>query len=227
MIDSLRSRGGLVTLVSLALLVAAGVGVVLLSQTVGGSDMPKAAPPFAAPPGAGTVALNVKSRAGSTVTAVEQKGGNAVQRDIQIPESAKIERLRPIRAADVQPGDFVTAIGIKNEYKNFAIHSIVVHPAGTGTPIDGVLKSGAGFYGHEVAKEAVDRPVFGGVVIRVSGDDLILTGPTGEAIVTASPGGRLYRLEAATVSDIAEGDRIAGAFNPGPAAAVLVVPFEG
>ena len=245
-----RSRGGLVTIVCGVAIAAAGAGLIVLSQQVGGSDEPPKARTFAAPARSPFLALDVKSREGAQLTLIEQKGETAVQRDLALTDTMKVERLSPIAPADVKAGDWLTLIGIPNEVKSFSIHIVVVLPGSAGDSADGALRSAGGFLGHEASRNPNDRPVLGGTVEGVqetpcpspttvpggeSGQrgpasgcgDIRLKVPTGVAVVHIEPGARFYRLETVTESAVKEGDRIAGIFTNGPPRALLVLPNEG
>ena len=235
---------------------AAGTGVIFLSQKVGGSDEPPKAKAFVAPLKSSFTALDVKSRDGGRLTLIEQKGETAVQRELILTDAVKIERLSRITPADLKVGDWVTLIGIPNEVKSFAIHSVVVLPAGAGERVDGAARSAGGFLGYEASRNANDRPLLGGTVEGVDQTpcpapgaaapggvpgqgapaqtseapvcgDIRLKVPTGSATVHIEPGGRFYRLETVTGADVKEGDRLAGNFGSGPPATLLVLPNEG
>ncbi|MFN0146102.1 MAG: hypothetical protein ACKVT1_06295 [Dehalococcoidia bacterium] len=202
------------------------------------------------------IALDVKSRDGTRLTLTEQRGETAVQQDLLLTETTRVERLRPITPDEVKAGDWVTLIGIPNEVKSFAIHTVVVVPGAGGEQVDGAMRSPAGFLGHEVSRNPNDRPLLGGIIQGVQGkpcpaptgvgqgpgpgqpeaatptqvpecSDIQLTVSTGSATVHIMTGARFYRLESVAVDDVKEGDRIAGVFSGPPPAAVLVLPNEG
>ena len=226
-VGGLRAAG--LPLACLVAVLVAGIAVVVLSHTVGGSDEPPAAPAFSKPADPAYTALDVKQKNGDTLTLIKQLGETAVQQEFVPQSGLAVERLKPITAADVQPGDWVTVVGIADDVKNFSVHFIVVFPAGTTTPADGVARSKGGFLGHEIARNALDRPILGGAVEKVQGKDVILKGPLGPITVAFGPEAkvRAFRVEPSAAGAIGEGDRLAGVFNGTSTASVLVLPPEG
>jgi hypothetical protein len=202
------------------------VAVVLVSGSVGGEGVPPPAPPFVRPPGGSISAVDVKQRTGDALTVVRQTVSGTAEETLTIPAGATVERLRLIEAGEVEPGDWLTVIGIPDPVKNFAIHSMVVIPGGGTLEADGAARSAAGFAGHEVARDPRDRPILGGQVIRVEENVIYLEGPTGEIAVTAGPEApaKLYRFEAATPDAVEEGDRLAADFGAAAIARVLILP---
>ena len=209
------SRPRLSWVLPAALAVAAAgtiVAVVVLSQHVGNDNIPPQPGAFSyAPPAPGFVRLSVRQVAGGKVTAVEDapKGAPApAPRDITAGPNTIVEILEPAKATAVQPGDWVSVIGITNLVRNFSIHSVVVIPGGKPSA-DGVGRSPGGFGGDEASSNLADRVIFGGPVTQVNGDTLTLTGPAGPITVELTASAPLYRLKARTLADVAEGDRIA------------------
>lgn len=215
--------------VCLVAVIVVGLGVVLLSQTVGGSDEPPAAPAFTLPPARDTTALDVKQRTGDTVTLIKQVGDSATQQEFVITPSLAVERLVPVKPADVEAGEWLTVIGVQDDVKNFTIHYVIVLPAGGSTLSDGVARSKGGFLGDEIARDQHDRPIVGGVVQQVQGVDVVLAGPLGTITVSLGreASTRLYRVTEATGADVKDGDRLAGVFEGTKSSSILVLPPDG
>ena len=222
-------RGLALPVACLVAIVGVGGVVIGLSQTVGGSDERPPPPAFTGPAAAVITVLDVKQRNGDKLTLIKQIGETATQQEFVVTPGLAVERLRPITAADVQPGDWVTVIGIPDDVKNFSIQALIVFPAGATTSADGVARSKGGFLGHETARDPNARPIVGGVVERVTGKDIVLKGPDGSITVQFGPEAkaRAYRLEAATPADVKEGDRMAAAYTGTTATSVLLLPADG
>jgi hypothetical protein len=84
-----------------------------------------------------------------------------------------------------------------------------------GPDADGVARSPGGFAGHEASRDPAERPVLGGVVERLDGNQATLRTPGGNVTLDLSATAPLLRLEAAAPDAIHEGDRIA--YRPGAA----------
>jgi len=224
-----RFSGSLVGLTAVGLFAGAVVAVVVLSQTLGGSDEPPAPPPFVPPAVSAISALDVKQRAGDRIVVSLDKGPsdpNGGSRDLALTSSTRIEVLRAITASGIHAGDQVTVIGIPNEVKNFSIRSIVVQTAAAEASGQAALSPG-GFAGHEVSRSRAERPLAAGTVERVDGNTVVMKGAAGP-MVLALDNARLFRLEQGSADDIQEGDRVAGAFDgQGPLQAILVLPGGG
>ena len=207
------------------LIIGALIAVVFLSASVGNQELPPEAPPFVTPEPPAFSAVDVKQRSGDGFIVTTQTSSGTAEEEVTVAESVVIERLTLITAESVQPGDWLTVVGIPNAVKNFSVHSMVVIPGG-GTPAeDGIARTPAGFSGHEAARDPRDRPVLGGVVLRIEGNTIYLQGPTSEIAVIAGPEApaRLFRIEPVSVDDIGEGDRIGGFFGS-TVEALLVLP---
>jgi hypothetical protein len=218
-----------VALAGVGLLVAAVVAVIILSQTLGGSDEPPAAPAFV-PPAVSTIsALDVKQRAGDRIVVSLDKGPsdpNGGSRDLALTSGTRVEVLRAIDASGIRAGDQVTVVGIPNEVKNFSIRSIVVQSAAAGASGQAALSPG-GFAGHEVSRLRTERPLAAGTVESVDGNTVVMKGAAGR-MVLALDNAKLFRIEQGSEADIQEGDRVAGAFDgQGPLLAILVLPGGG
>jgi hypothetical protein len=203
------------------LLLGALAAVLVLARRAAAPDVPPEPPAFQTPaPARPVVALDVLQVAAGRLALSDGS------RDVALSPNARIEVLRPESAAGVRPGEWLTVIGVANEVRNFAIRSLVLSEGGGAADAEGVLRSAAGFAGHEAARDQTERPLLGGVVERVEGQRLVLRGPTGPVTVDLSPNAPLWRLAAAQPADIREGDRIA--FPAGTAisdaAGVLVLP---
>lgn len=218
-------RGAALPAVLLIALLGALIAVVVVSGNVGGEDLPPAAPPFTTPEPSPFTAVDVKQRSGAELTIVRQTLAGTAEEKLTLPAQTTVERLRLITAEEVQPGDWLTVVGIPDPVKNFSVHSLVLIPGGGSAGADGVARTAAGFAGHEVARDPRDRPIVGGTVVRVESGIIYIDGPTGEIAVSAGPEApaRLFRVEAASVEAIEEGDRLAADFG-GTVSAVLVLP---
>ncbi len=91
---SLRSL--FLPLVLLGAILAVGLVVVVLSQTLGGSDVPAKAPPFAQPAAPAVQVREVKQRDGLKLTMIKLEGTSAVQQDLTLGPETKVERLNLI-----------------------------------------------------------------------------------------------------------------------------------
>lgn len=205
------------------------IAVIVLSQRVGDENLRPAAPPFAnAGERPATVRLNVKQAREGKITLVEDavKGAPApAAREFVPGTETAIEVLTPVESvAGVNPGDWVTIIGIPNEVRNFVVHAVVVLRAGGEPDAEHVKRSAAGFAGYEAGIDTADRVLTGGPVERVDGNVLTLRGPAGSITVQLTAGAPVFRLAAGTVADIHEGDRVAvqGMTATTPPSAILV-----
>lgn len=206
----------------LAVFIGTGIGLVILSQSVGGSDAPPPAPPFVTPVSSSVSALDVKQRDGDVVTLIRQKAEAADERKLTITTGLRIERMTPITTADVRVGEWLTAVGIPNQVKNFAVRALVLLPGG-GTPAsDGFVRSAGGFVGHESSQSQDDRPILGGTVERIEGSTIVLTTVAGTVNVRAEAGTPIFRLEPGSANDVGEGARLAGTFGESDPVSVLV-----
>jgi hypothetical protein len=208
--------------VALALAVlAALIAVLLLARRSAAPDVPPEPPAFQTPATARPV----------LVLDVLQSGGGRLalsdgSRDVALNPAARVEVLQPETAAGVRPGEWLAVIGVANEVRNFSIRSLVLIEGAGVVDNEGVMRSTAGFAGHEAARDQTEQPLLGGVVERVEGQRLVLRGPTGPVTVELSPSAPLRRLVSGRPEDIREGDRIAHAAGTTPAdtTAVLVLP---
>lgn len=205
------------------------LGLVLLSQSAGGGDVPPAAPQFQPPPVNPVSSADIKIVDGTRLVIVRQTRAGTEEQDVTVPAGAQIERLQRIDPAGVRVGDWLTVIGVPNDVKNFSAQALIVIPGGGAPSADGVVRSPAGFAGFEWSRDPRTRVIVGGPVAAVDGIVIRLQGPTGEIRITAGPEApaRLYRIEPASVGDFAEGDRVAGAFDANALAAVLLFPVSG
>ena len=205
-----------------ALIVLAALAAVLvLARRSAVPDVPPEPPVFQTPaPVRPVVALDVLQVTGGRLALSDGS------RDVALSPNARVEVLQPESAAGVRPGEWLAVIGVANEVRNFSIRSLVLIEGGGAADAEGVLRSAAGFAGHEAARDQTERPLLGGRVERVEGQRLVLRGPTGPVTVDLSPSAPLRRLVAAQPADIREGDRVA--FPAGTAisdaAGVLVLP---
>jgi hypothetical protein len=219
-------RGAALPAILVLALLGALIAVVVLSGTVGGDDTPPEAPAFTGPEPIAYTALDVKQRSGDTFTLIRQTTSGTAEESMQFDDALVIERLALIDASGVAEGDWVTIVGVPDPVNNFAVHAIVVIPGGAEPGAGNVVRTAAGFAGHEVARDPRDRPIIGGVVLRIEENVIIIQGPTSEISIVAGPEApaRLYRVESAEVDDIEEGDRLAGVFRDGATEAILLLP---
>lgn len=209
-----------------AFAVAGMVAIVVLASRSGGSDAPPEPGAFATPPASRVVtAYDVREVAGDVVTLAS--AGSTADRPFtaSIPAGAAVEVLAPATAGELEPGDWVTIIGIPNEVRNYSITSIVAIPAPQGTAVDGLRATVSGFLGHEANRVAEEVPIVGGEVVRIDAGTISLEGPDGPMTIAVTENAPLARVVAGTAAVIAEGDRIAvtGA-SIDDAEAVLVLP---
>jgi hypothetical protein len=208
------------TVLALAV-VAALAAVLLLARRAAAPDVPPEPAPFQAPEPA---------RPMSALDVIQASDGRLAlsdgSRDVAFRPDARIEVLQPATATQIRPGAWLAVIGVPNEVRNFAVRSLVIIDAAAAPDGEGVVRSPAGFAGHEAARDQAERPIVGGVVERVDGQRVTLGGPTGPITVDLTPAAPLRRLVQGQAGDIHEGDRIAFAAGR-PAAdapAVLVLP---
>ncbi|MFN0095162.1 MAG: hypothetical protein ACKVVT_10370 [Dehalococcoidia bacterium] len=203
--------------------IAAGAAIVL-SSSVSGDDTPPPPPAFTAPPASPLLVYDVKQRAGDTLDLTPDPKSTLAARTLTLTPAIRIEFLEPIEVADVSPGDFVTVYGIPNEYKNFAIHFVVVAAPSLATSGKGFFLSKGGFNGAETTRIPEDRPILGGAVDRVEGKAISATSGGASVKVVVEPTHRLFRLREGVASEIKDGDRLVGDFSADPPAALLVRP---
>lgn len=221
-----RWLGPALAVVGVAAVFGAVLALIVLSQTLSGEDEPPAVGPFSGVPGSGITGLDVKQRDGGKVIvslnagANDRTGGSA---ELQLAPGAKVDVLKAIDSTDVKVGDQVTVIGIANEVKNFSIHSVVVQSGEA--PADGqALRTPAGFFGFEASRVPQDSVVLAGTVTAAEGNQFTLHSAAGDVALTLDHA-RLYRVQAGSLDDVQEGDRVAGAFSSGqPLPALLVWP---
>jgi len=228
---SRAGRRAALLVIGVVILVGALVAIVALASAASSSDVPPAPPPFAAPaaPG-GITALDVQSRDGSRVTAVQPSGPRTPAGPpgtVAIASEATIEVLHPAAPADIKVGDVLTIDGVPNQVKNFALRWVIIMPAAT-TEKDGIARSAGGFTGVEADPALDDRAILSGRVTAVSAGDVTFEGAQGPVTLAFVPQGssplHVLRLAAGSLADVAAGARVAGAFGSKPARAVLVFP---
>lgn len=200
---------------------AALLAVLLLARRSAAPDVPPEPTAFRPP---------APARPVTVLDVVQESGGRLAlsdgSRDVTLNQADRIELLRPETPAQIRPGDWLAVIGVPNEVRTFAIRSLVLIEGGGAPDAEGVVRSPAGFAGHEAARDQAERPVLGGVVERVEGNRVTLRGPTGPVTVDLTPAAPLRRLVPAQPGDVREGDRIAvpAGQRVADAAAVLVLP---
>lgn len=186
--------------------------VVVLSQRVGNERLRPDPPPFSYQPNEATVRLTVKQAGAGKLTLVgDAPKGEAAPpaREIAPGAGTRIEFLRPATAKSVAVGEWMAVIGVPNEVRSFSIHAVVLIPDASSPDADGVVHSPGGFAGHEAAAEAGDRVVLGGPVEAVDGDRFTVRTGAGPVTFTLTDSAPLYRIEAGTVDEVHEGDRVA------------------
>ncbi len=229
-------RQWLVPLVLGTLVFAGVIAVIVLAQRAGTSDAPPEPGAFVVPAAIGqTVAFDVQQAQAGKLNLASPAGPQAFRfkanlRDLILPDGTPVEVLTASKATDIQPGDWVTVIGVFNEVRNFTIRSIVVI-RDPGKPLDdGFVRSPAGFLGNEASKDQSERPILGGIVQSVGEKSLSLVSSTGAVTVTLLANPPVYRVVAATTSAIAEGGRAAflvpGDTGVETAKGVLVLPSQ-
>lgn len=205
----------------LAAIVAIFAGVILLARRAAEPDVPPEPAAFQPPaPAHAVTALDVQQASGGRLVLSDGS------RDVAFAPGVQVELLRPASAAEIRPGDWLVAIGIPNEVRNFSIRSLVLIADPSAPDGEGVVRSPGGFAGHEASRDSSERPLLGGVVEVVEGQEVTLRGPTGPITVTLTTNAPLRRLEAGRPEDVREGDRIAfiGADGLDDARGVLVLP---
>jgi len=218
------SRQWLAPLAGMVLVVLALAAVIVLARKGGETG---------APPAAGEFQRPVQEDLFAIYTVLQVTGGQirfaladgAPAPDVAIPDGARVEMLGLAEASDVQPGDWVSVIGVTNEVRNFAIRFLVVIPGGA-PAADGIVRSPGGFAGHEANVDAAEAPLTGGRVVSVSGSSLALEGPSGAMTIALSEDAPLLRLVEGSVTGIREGDRVAFPASGGradPAAGAVLV----
>ncbi len=200
----------MVPVVLLGAALALLTGIVVVSQRVGRESQRPDAPPFSPPAAFPTnyQRLVVRQVTGSAITlGSDSSSGRPESKATTFDASAGavIEVISPATAASLQPGEWMSVIGITNSVRNFTIHQIVVLPAGSNADADGVARSAAGFGGYEAATDENDRVAFGGTIAKADGNTVTLDGPEGPITVQLSDRAPLFRLAAATAADIREG----------------------
>jgi hypothetical protein len=216
----------LAPLVVLVVLIAVLGAIIVLSRRAGTSDAPPEAGPFQRPalthP---TEAWDVSDSDGSRLALARGSGGNSSSRDLPLVDTMSFDGLLPATIADVQVGDWITAIGVPNDVRSFAIKAMVDIPGG-GTPDhDGFLRTPGGFAGNEALRDPVQQPFAGGVVQSIDGTTVTVQGLAGTMQFDILPGAPLRKLKKIAASDIHPGDRVAYASGADESTmAVLVFP---
>lgn len=208
------------------ILVAGILAVVVLAARSGGSDAPPRPAPFAPPaPSRVFSAYDVREVTGDVLTLAV--AGSTADRpaSVTLRSGVVVEVLAPATARDIQPGDWITIIGVPNEVRNYSITAIVAIPPPHGEPVESFRTTQAGFLGYEPIRDVEQVPILGGEVTAVDGDTLTLTGPDGPVTLTLTEAAPLVRVSTGDAGAIAEGDRIAVlGTSPAEAEAVLVLP---
>ncbi|MGE5595997.1 MAG: hypothetical protein ACM3S1_08185 [Hyphomicrobiales bacterium] len=223
---SLLSRG--VVLGALALLaVGVLVAVVVVSQQVGGEDLPPEAPPFQAPQRSGYPRFEVRSVANGTAVLVpDATGGQSVDQTVDLPlAGVAVERLQRLGPGGIAVGDYVTVIGVQNDVRNFSIRSVVVQRGERELNSDGIAVSPAGFEGWEASKEREERSILSGRVTETDGSHLVIERAAGPVTLDLTEGSVLYLLAPADASGVSGGDR-AAVRDAGGTKGMLVLPGE-
>jgi hypothetical protein len=208
-----------------AVTVAALIGVVVLSQTLGETSLPPPAPAFTVPLRESVAGRDVKDRTADSLVLVRREGDNTIEDTLALDPALAVERLAPARPADIAPGDTLVVLGVPNLVRNFAIRAVVAIPPELLGESNGEFpRTRAGFGGYEALIGGADRPLVAGLVERVDGDIITIGGPDGPIQVEANAGAALYRVEAADSSAIEPGDRVALLPSTGDPVALLVLP---
>lgn len=221
----------------LLLVVASLASVVVLSRQGGSSGAPPRAGDFAVPaPVRATEAWDVGQVSDGRIT-ISRDG---VERTLALTDIRQAERLETGSLDDITTGQWLQAFGVKNDVRSFGVRLVVALPAGTTADADGVGRSPAGFAGHEIARDQLERPFTGGIVERVEritvkrapplnrqeatveGIVATVRGPGGELRIEVLADAPLRVLRPARPGDIAEGDRVA--FPAGDPTRVLILP---
>lgn len=208
-------------LLALVLIGAGLATVIALAGRAAQPDLPPLPAAFRTPtPSRAVHAFDVQQASGGQVALSGVPAAVMVRRD------AQVEALRPATAAEVAPGMWLAVIGIPNEVRTFAIRSLVLIPDPAPPGADGIVRSRGGFAGHEAGRDQAERPLLGGIVERIQGNEITLRGPDGPISITLTAAAPLRLLEQSAASAIREGDRIATLDAPSVAdsTAVLVLP---
>lgn len=208
-----------------AVTVAALIGVIVLSRTLGETTLPPPAPAFTAPLPEAVAGRDVKDRTADALVLVRREGENTFEDTLFLAPGIAVERLAPARPADLSPGDMLVILGRPNMVRNFVIRAVVaIPPELVGETGDGFPRTRAGFGGYEPLLGGTDRPLMAGMVERIEGELITITGPDGPVQVEADAGAPLYRVEDADSSVIEPGDRVALRPATGDIVALLVLP---
>ncbi len=225
-VEPRASRQWLVPFAGILVVLAALAAVIVLARDSGKTGAPRPPGPFERPAEEAQFAVYTVSQvAGGRLQFSLTDGAPAP--DVAVPPGARIEVLRPARASDLQPGDWVTVFGVTNEVLNFAIRFVVAIPGGAAGE-DSLARSPGGFTGHEANAEPEEAPIVSGRVVSVSGTTITMEGPSGTMTIDAGDGAPLFRLTEGTLADIREGDRVAFPASGGradPAARAVLVGF--
>ncbi len=215
-----------------ALVLSGIVAVVILAQRAGTSDAPPPPGAFATPEAAGqTVTFDVQQAHDGQLNLATPLGPQASRfppdvRGLALRTGTPIEVLTPAAITNIEPGDWVTVVGVFNEVRNFSIRSVIVVESPGKPPDDGIVRSPAGFTGAETAKDRSERPIFGGTVKAVANANLTLETSTGTVTLSLAPGAPIYLIATGNAGSIIDGSRVAflvpGGVGLESASAVLV-----
>ena len=206
------------------LLLFALVAIVVLARRASRPDAPGEPGVFATPAIQHSAAWNVERVEGAALTV---SGGPEGTFELVVPPSAPIEVLESLSPEEIVPGAWLTVIGVPNEVKNFAIRLVVIIAAPAAPGDAGVMRSAAGFAGHEGERDQKESPLLGGFVESVVASQVTVRAAVGVVDVSLAQGVPLRRLRpAADGYPIRSGDRIAVHLksdgSPDAAAGILV-----
>ncbi|OAI44471.1 hypothetical protein AYO38_02080 [bacterium SCGC AG-212-C10] len=208
-----------------ALLLVFGA-IIVLSRRAAVSDAPAEAGPFQIPALAHPVdTWDVGDGDSSRLLLARGSGGNSESRELAFAAGMSFEGLVPGALEDVKVGDWLTAIGVPNDVRSFAVKQMVLIPGGGKPDEDGFLRSPGGFTGSEAARSTAEKPFAGGTVEAINGTVVTVRGLAGEMQFDILPNAPLRILRKIATSDIQPGDRIAFAAGANEATmSVLVLP---
>ena len=184
------------------------VGVFVASRLTGGNSPPPSPDALSTPvPGSPFIAFDVEEITAERFGLVAGQDAARQAVEITLGQDVVVDFLMPADPDEIEPGDWVTVIGVPNPVRNFAIKMILIIPGGQ-TLDDGFARTPSQFLGHEAARESREVSILGGLVTAVT-PDLIEFEAGGPSTIALTPETALRIVSPGKPDQIEPGDRLA------------------